>query len=252
MSLATICRRLASLAGVQPASVWIGNPDVTASEIVAWVQEAQSAVSTAYDWSTLATNFVTSLSSGSNLSRSVSLPDDLARIIPDSVTLDNRKLWGPLTAAEWDQIAIGAGSARPAFSLLTGKLWLTGAGSGGALCVGYVAAVPDYANDSDETYLGRDQPELVRMFETVILYSALAAYRDSKGLPAGTAAAQAMAALADARTRDQPVGALTLARRHRHHHGGLIVTMPGGGDLTHALLDDLAPDDDPLSDDLAA
>jgi hypothetical protein len=32
VSLATVCRRLATLVGVQPADVWIGNPDLTASE----------------------------------------------------------------------------------------------------------------------------------------------------------------------------------------------------------------------------
>jgi hypothetical protein len=111
--------------------------------------------------------------------------------------------------------------------------------------------VPDFVSDPDETALGAGVPELVRMFETVILYSALAAYRDSKGLPAGTASAQAMAALADARGRDQPVGALTmLKRRHHHHRGGISITGPITAGLDHALLDDLEPDDDPLSDDL--
>jgi hypothetical protein len=134
-----------------------------------------------------------------------------------------------------------------------GKLLVTPGGSGGVLSYSYVTAVPDYASDPDETVLGAGVPEFVRMFEGCILWAALAAYRDSKGLPAQTAAAQAAAAIADARTRDLPIGALTLVkRRHHHHHGG--INIAGNAPITdyeHALLDDFAPDDDPISDDFA-
>lgn len=248
MSLATICRRVAALAGVSPADTWAGNPDLTASEIVAWVQEAQQAVATAYDWSTLVGGVAQSVTGTSPAT--YALPAGLARIIPDSMRLDGCHVRGALTTAEWDLLL--AGLARgPAYTLRAGKLLLAH-GGGGLLEYSYVGAVPDFVSDPDETALGGGVPELVRMFESCILYGALAAYRDSKGLPAGTAASQAMAALADARGRDQPVGALTLAKRHHHHrHGGISIIGPVTAGLDHALLDDLEPDDDPLSDDFA-
>jgi hypothetical protein len=48
--------------------------------------------------------------------------------------------------------------------------------------------------------------------ERCILYSAMALYRDAKGLPAGSATAQAMGCIAEAKGRDQPIGAMSLAR----------------------------------------
>jgi hypothetical protein len=87
------------------------------------------------------------------------------------------------------------------------------------LAYGYIVACPDYADDLEETALGAGVPELVKMFESCIQYSALAAYRDSKGLPAATAGAQAAAALADAKSRDQPIGALSVSRHTRRRHG---------------------------------
>jgi hypothetical protein len=258
MSLATVCRRLATLVGVQPADTWMGNPDLTASEVVAWVQEAQQVVAAAHDWSTLTSGVVTTLPEPNTDTYpwiSVTLPpDSLSRIVPDSVLLDNRRIAGPLTTAEWINVAAGTmrRTALPAYSVHQGKLVFIGAHAGQQLVYAYIAAVPDYASDPQETALGAGVPEFVRMFESCILWSALAAYRDSKGLPAGTAAAQAAASIADARTRDLPIGAQTLVRRHRHHgHGGLVVAGPVTAGLEHALLDDLEPDDDPLSSDFA-
>jgi len=239
---------------VQPADVWIGNPDLTASEIVAWVQEAQMAVASAYDWSTLATGVVSTLPPpiGSDNHIRVTIGNDVSRIIPNSVLIDNRPVYGPLTSAEWLNASTGATRfPKPAYTLQHGSILFTGATAGAQLVYGYIQECIDFANDQQETVLGAGVPEFVRMFENCILYAALAAYRDSKGLPAGTAAAQAMATLADARGRDQPVGALTLVqRRHHHRHGGISITGPITTGLDHALLDDLQPDDDPISDDL--
>lgn len=218
MSLATVCRRLATLAGVQPADSWSGNPDLTAAEIVAWVQEAQQAVAAAYDWSTLTKSLEVSVSASSGVV-AVPFPSDLARLVPDSVYLGQIPVAGPLTQPEWQNLLrLQPAATLPAWTLAAGAIQLSGAGLFGPLAYRYVTAVPDYAGDLDGTGLGAGVPEFVRLFESCILYAALAAYRDAKGLPAGTAAAQAAASIADAKARDQPVGALSMSR-HRRRHG---------------------------------
>jgi hypothetical protein len=255
VSLATVCRRLATLVGVQPADTWIGDPDLTASEIVAWVQEAQQQVAAAHDWSSITASVAQTLPGGTDPA-TVALPAGLARIIPDSVHLDHRHVRGALNAAEWDGLRSGIHALRPAYTLRGGKLLLTPGSAGGLLSYSYVMAVPDYQADPDETVLGAGVPEFVVMFEGCILYAALAAYRDSKGLPAGTAAATAAGAISDAKARDLPIGAMSMVqRRRRHLDSGIVITGVGTGgggtaDLSHAILDDFEPDDDPLSDDL--
>ena len=247
MSLATVCRRLATLVGVQPADVWIGNPDLTASEVVAWVQEAQQAVAAAHNWSSIIVGTDTTIIAPVQPAARVPIPDNVARIIPNTVRLNDRMVRGPLALAEWFE---APGVGLPAWTLSQQYMHIQGANVGDRLRYGLITAVSDYASDPDETALGAGVPEFVRMFETCILWSALAAYRDSKGLPAGTAASQAAAAIADARTRDLPIGAMTLTqRRRRHDHGGPMLTGNAPIDYAHALLDDLKPDDDPISDD---
>jgi len=251
MSLATVCRRLATLVGVQPADSWLGNPDLTASEIVAWVQEAQQAVAAAHEWSTITSGFAQALTTMVDPA-SVTLPTGLARVISDSVYLDNRHVRGAFNQAEWDALLRGMKRLWPAYTQRGGKMLITPGANGGTLSFSYIVGVPDYSADPEETALGAGVPEFVVMFEGCILYAALAAYRDSKGLPAGTAAAQAAAAINDAKARDLPVGAMTVTRHHRHHgHGGISITGPITAGLEHALLDDLEPDDDPLSSDFA-
>jgi hypothetical protein len=248
VSLATVCRRLATLVGVQPADVWIGNPDLTASEVVAWVQEAQDVVAAAHDWSSITSGVAQILPAGTDPA-SVPLPASLSRIVPDSVRLDNRHIRGPLAAAEWDLITSGVRTRGPVFTLRGGHLMLAHVSGGGMLAYSYVTAVPEYASDPSETALGAGVPEFVKMFEGCILWAALAAYRDSKGLPAQTAAAQAAASIADARTRDLPIGAQTLVRRRPAPSWPAFAVGAGGGivdaDLEHALLDDFAPDEAP-------
>jgi hypothetical protein len=213
------------------------------------VQEAQQVVAAAHDWSSISDANVQTLTSGAD-PRFVPLPSALSRIIPNSMTLDNRAVWGPLPTAEWSLAVKGQPRAhRPFFTTLGGQIGLAGAASGGELIYGYIAGVPDYDADPDETVLGAGVPEFVRMFESCILWSALAAYRDSKGLPAQTAAAQAAASIADARARDMPIGALTLVKRRLPASWPALATGSGGGivdaDLEHALLDDFAPDEAP-------
>jgi hypothetical protein len=228
VSLATVCRRLASLVGVQPADTWIGNPDLTASEIVAWVQEAQQAVASAYDWATLTKSLEVAVAAGSGVV-AVPLPTDVAQLVPDSVYLGQIPVTGPLTQPEWQDLLRWPSATFPAFTLAGGQLQLSGAGLFGPLAYRYVAAVPDYTADPQETALGAGVPELVRLFESCVLYAALAAYRDAKGLPAGTAAAQASALIADAKGRDQPVGALSLSRHYRWRRHGFTVIGTGSG-----------------------
>jgi hypothetical protein len=214
MSLATVCSRMAALVGVAPTtSSWIGNPELTASEIVAWVQEAQQQVAASYDWATLTGSATVTLASTGGV-MAVPLAADVARIVPDTMYLA-QSIWvrGPLTHAEWQELTRIPGTPGPAFTLAQGKIQLAAGGFAGPLAYRYITAVPDYTTDGGETALGGGQAELVRLMERCVLYSAIALYRDAKGLPSSSATAQAMGCLAEAKTRDQPIGPMTLVRR---------------------------------------
>jgi hypothetical protein len=193
VSLATVCRRLAALVGVAPADVWIGNPDLTALEIVAWVQEAQQAVATALR-----------LEHAHRAQRGCPL-----RQVPAWWRCRCRPMWRAssptaccstrprvLPGRSRTGMAASAcggprgGQARPS-RWHTDPTGVRRAVQPAALAT-YVIRCPDYATTRGDRARGR-RARARALFESCIQYSALAAYRDSKGLPAATAGAQAAA-----------------------------------------------------------
>lgn len=214
MPLGSLCTSLAVLVGVQPASTWAGNTDVSAVEIMVWVNEAQRRVADEADWQTLLRDGFGDLVPVDGYADEVALrlPDDCDHVIPDSVWMTRlrRKVRGPLTLAEWEFRRSAVVSAiDPVFTVSDGTLLVratSGTSVSDLVTLRYAALVPDLTADGQASALG------VKL-ERLILLCAVVLYRDAKGLPVGTSSQQYLSALQLAKARDQPVGVMTMGRR---------------------------------------
>lgn len=240
VSLLSLCNGLAVLVGVAPAASYAGNTDVTAAEMVAWVNEAQARVADELDWQALVRDGAADLGTAGSLDAewTFPLPPAVRRLVPDSLWLrsENRKVEGPLTIAEWERRRRqAAASPIPVFTVAGDALLVRTASAGAAaddglvmldgvlqldaglvssnlLTLRYVAAVPDYVADAQVSALGAD-------LERCILLCAVWLYRDAKGLSASSALAQYGAALSLAKARDMPLGGMGLSRGGRSGRG---------------------------------
>lgn len=227
MTLASICRQVSVLVGVGPADAWIGNIDQSATEIVAWVNESQQRVAAEHPWSALTRDATLTVTAATE--QVVTLPSDVARIVPDSVYLRNfMPVVGPLTPAEWQEHREMIGWVQAAFTMSGGSLLLRTAGVSGPLVLRYVADIADYTSDIAVSALG------LRL-ERVIMLCAVALYRDAKGLQAGSAGQQYLSALAQAKSWEQPIAGLSMGRRPARR-GGVRVGVGGVFTLDGSLL----------------
>lgn len=195
-SLAAICREVALLVGVAPAGVWAGNPDVTAAEVVAWVNQAQRMVADATDWSALHREALWTPEPGKE-ERMFPLPADFGRLLPDTVRCGGQFVPGPANPAAWARPGAG-----PLWALRSGKLLTLCLPNDGLLQARYLALVPDLVADGQETPLDA----------RAVTLGAVMLWRDAKGLPQGSAPPQYLSALQAAKAADRPVGALSLGR----------------------------------------
>jgi hypothetical protein len=155
------------------------------------------------------------------------------RLLPDTAWLDEWPVEGPLSEAEWErrvqstdagQIGrSGEADFRPGFTVRDGTIQLVSCPVGKVFSVGTVAAVPDLAADTDISVLTSSTGNLAAGFSRLIALCAVMLYRDAKGLPSASAAAQYLSALAAAKNAAAPIGALSLARRHTGRLGGFPV-----------------------------
>jgi hypothetical protein len=212
MTLATICRSVATRVGVAQLPAWAGSTDDTAREVLEFVQEAHDMVVQAFDWQVLIRPYQVNLAAGPV--QTLALPTDFGRLIPGTMWISGQScpVRGPVTEVEFERLTrpIPIGTT-PVFRLASGVLELLASPVGaGLLSFRYLTGMPlvsaagvpqrEWQADTDASLLN----------ERLVILGAVMLWRDSKGLQTQGAAAQYMFALSRAKATDRPIGVMSM------------------------------------------